>query len=596
MQFTVIGKIAHPGIAWSVLGDSDYLNRAADNGRLRSLEMVGDRPGYPRAVGVFDAPLGLPMPFEEFDASWVFQRRFTQRRRFFKTVIKTTTLDVRLTPEGDGVVPQVTLEFEPSSVLTAPIVRARLGQFHKAWREIVDRLPPPSHSGPVALERRTLGGEVVTALKRWRAAGGRPEIVDALSRHLETARPMELTQMRPFRLADVLGFRRREVLEAMLLGVNSGCFELYWSVRCPSCQGQVSATTSLTDVTQHASCASCRFDFDTDIGELVEAIFAPHDSLGLRPEETFCTLYPSGATGMRAAFVLPPGVHHEEAVPMAPGAWSLSAGLGREPTALTVAEEAGGAGARALQWSHSGGASDATLAAGEVAFSLRNDTSDWTRVVLTPSRLADDRVTGGTLTTFPAFRRLMGHQVLAKGVSVSIRSVAVLFTDLTGSVAFYDAVGDADAFAFVRDHFAVLREQVHAHDGAVVKTIGDAIMASFSSAADAMAAAIATGRAYLAWVADRDLPVTPQLRIALHAGPALAVQTEQAGIDYFGTTVNLAARAEGMAGGREIVWTKAVHDSPGVASVLDVAGLAWEAFETPVKGLDVPLQLMRARI
>ena len=599
MKFTLTGDVVQPGAAWSVLGDSDFLNRAADNGRLRTLEMVNDRAGYPRAVGVFDAPLGLPMAFEEFDASWVFQRRFTQRRRFSRTVVKATTLDVRLTPEGEGVIPQVTLDFEPSNFLLRPVVKVRIGQFERAWRRIIDALPKPGEPALVDVEKRVLGGEVRTALGRWRSAGASGLVVDALADHLETARPTELKQIRAFRVADSLGLQRREVLEALLLGVNTGAFELYWSVRCPACQGQVGASQSLTNIDAHAACASCRFDFEVDVGEMVEVVFAPHESLGLRPDEQFCTLFPSGSTGMRAAFVLEPGAEHTEAVPLAPGEWRLSSGLGREPTTFTVADTADqidrSAGS-ALSWSHTAGTSSENLVAGDVPFKLVNDTDAWTRVVVTPSRLADDRVTGSVMTSFPAFRRLMGNQVLAPGVSVSVRSVAVLFTDLTGSVAFYDAVGDAEAYAYIRDHFDVLREHIHANDGAIVKTIGDAVMASFSTPAAAMAAAIELGHAYIEWSGQRALPVIPQLRVALHSGPALAVQSDQAGIDYFGTTVNLAARAEGMAGGREIVWTRMLHEAPGVASVVEAAGLEVETFDTPVKGLDEPLHMLRAKL
>ena len=72
--------------------------------------------------------------------------------------------------------------------------------------------------------------------------------------------------------------------------------------------------------------------------------------------------------------------------------------------------------------------------------------------------------------------------------------VAILFSDLTGSTALYTALGDAAAFRLVDDHFDVLRASIAAHDGTIVKTMGDAVMAAFRdpvacarAAADALA-------------------------------------------------------------------------------------------------------------
>jgi class 3 adenylate cyclase len=66
-----------------------------------------------------------------------------------------------------------------------------------------------------------------------------------------------------------------------------------------------------------------------------------------------------------------------------------------------------------------------------------------------------------------------------------------MLTDIRGSSALYNRVGDARAYSWVREHYAVLTRAVREHDGAVVKTIGDAVMAALSSPADGLAAALA---------------------------------------------------------------------------------------------------------
>lgn len=100
-----------------------------------------------------------------------------------------------------------------------------------------------------------------------------------------------------------------------------------------------------------------------------------------------------------------------------------------------------------------------------------------------------ENASAALVTSLQEFRDLFSTEVLAPGLSLGIRNLAILFTDLKGSTAMYERIGDAPAFARVRDHFAVLTEAISAHEGALVKTIGDAVMAVFCSPAQAVAAA-----------------------------------------------------------------------------------------------------------
>ncbi|MGO8264200.1 adenylate/guanylate cyclase domain-containing protein, partial [Rhizobium ruizarguesonis] len=84
-----------------------------------------------------------------------------------------------------------------------------------------------------------------------------------------------------------------------------------------------------------------------------------------------------------------------------------------------------------------------------------------------------------------------------------ITSLTFIFTDLRGSTALYERVGDLAAFDLVRAHLRVLHEIVATEAGAVVKTIGDAVMATFPSTDRAVAAALRMREAMLALNAER---------------------------------------------------------------------------------------------
>ena len=106
------------------------------------------------------------------------------------------------------------------------------------------------------------------------------------------------------------------------------------------------------------------------------------------------------------------------------------------------------------------------------------------------------------MATLQAFRDLFSTEVLRPGDEVAIGRVTLLFSDLKGSTALYEAVGDAAAYHLVRAHFAYLAAIVREHDGAIVKTIGDAVMAAFHEPLQALRAAIAMQERVASFNAD----------------------------------------------------------------------------------------------
>ncbi len=88
-------------------------------------------------------------------------------------------------------------------------------------------------------------------------------------------------------------------------------------------------------------------------------------------------------------------------------------------------------------------------------------------------------LTARTLLNSQTFRDLFRVQTLDVNMRLRLRSLTLVFTDLKGSTELYDRTGDIRAYTLVREHFKVLAEAVKRHNGAMIKTMGDAIMASF---------------------------------------------------------------------------------------------------------------------
>ncbi len=165
----------------------------------------------------------------------------------------------------------------------------------------------------------------------------------------------------------------------------------------------------------------------------------------------------------------------------------------------------------------------------------------------------------------------------AAAATTMLRDLTVMFTDLGGSTSLYGRLGDRAAFALVRRHFAVLRVGVLGAGGTVVKMIGDAVMAVFPEPAAAV-------RTALAALGGADPPL--RLKVGIHRGPAIAAALDE-GRDYFGQTVNIAARLRGLAGpGGGLCLTREVWLAPGVREVL--AGLPVAAEASRLAGVDRP--------
>jgi class 3 adenylate cyclase len=201
-------------------------------------------------------------------------------------------------------------------------------------------------------------------------------------------------------------------------------------------------------------------------------------------------------------------------------------------------------------------------------------------------------LTGKRLLTNQTFRDLYRTDALESDQRLKITNLTFLFTDLKGSTALYDRVGDMKAYDLVRTHFDLLNRIVAAEEGAVVKTIGDAVMATFETSDRAVSAALKM-RDAIGHVGEEDGKEQGDdllLKIGIHEGPCLAVMLNDRQ-DYFGQTVNIAARVQGLADSRAILASGAVLARPETAKLLETAGVTAVAHRQSLRGVTGELTL-----
>ena len=203
--------------------------------------------------------------------------------------------------------------------------------------------------------------------------------------------------------------------------------------------------------------------------------------------------------------------------------------------------------------------------------------------------------TGQELLTVQAFRDWAQNEPLPPHESLEVRHIALWFSDLRGSTALYARRGDPHAFRLVRQHFDYLFEAIDEASGAVVKTLGDSVMATFATGREAMQGALIGHRAMAAFNQRFSLEGDDRLalKVGVHAGPSIAVTLNER-LDYFGQTVNLAARIAGLSQAGDVTFSQAVCDDPGVQDLLSAYPV--ERFEAPVRGLEEPVVVHRLTV
>ncbi len=200
----------------------------------------------------------------------------------------------------------------------------------------------------------------------------------------------------------------------------------------------------------------------------------------------------------------------------------------------------------------------------------------------------ESTIHGVEIINHPVFREIFGDDTLPLDQSLEIKSATILFTDITGSTAMYERLGDPRAYRLVRDHFDVVFRAISDQRGLPIKTIGDAVMGVFTTEAAAVEAAFQMTAALAKSNSTRGDGIDIILKIGLHRGPVIVVTLNNR-MDYFGHTVNIAARVQSVARPQEVCLTSEVFDAPGVKPIVRSRVSRVKRGPVALKGIEKPV-------
>ncbi|MER2566480.1 MAG: DUF5939 domain-containing protein [Myxococcaceae bacterium] len=575
---------------WKGLSDTEWLNRAMGNERLA---VAGATDTQSAARYLVKTRLGgFEVTWAEKPYEFDFMKSLKVRRDMQSGPVE--RLDIAYATEAKGVNSRVsvTLTLWPRSLFLAPVVRFSASM---TLKKVVDAIVlldqslvrngrppalPPVHAvqqerleRAAALLRETGGGELGRQLVDLVAGGSDDRVM----------------RIRPYELAAEWKAPRRDVLTACLLAVRAGLLQLRWDIVCPSCRTGASSIDSLQELTTHGFCQLCEIGFGLDFDDAVEATFRPVEGVRVVEVGPFCVGSPARTPHVVSQAIVSQSGTAILRVPDEEGLFRLFMRGGK--AALVAAKE--GAPSQFEVPEEGAVWPERFQVSPRAEISVRSVGESERHVKLEKAAWASLAATARDVMMLPIFRRDFSSQVLRPGLSLSVQRFALVFSDLTGSTDMYTRAGDAEAFRFVQAHFEVLTKALEQHGGSVVKTMGDAVMAVFPDELAAVAGARQMLVDFEAFRLGDPQGARTSLKLGVFGGSGF-IATANKVLDYFGQTVNVAARLQNEARPGEIVVPANVAEQ-AIAQGLIEAHAVSERYAARLKGVEAPLEVARVR-
>ncbi len=574
---------------WPILADTERFNEAAQLPRYNVEE-------HPKPDGSIDfvaeAKVGpYTLVWDEEPTNWVANRWFRHRRNFRNGPFTFLCATLKMFPEKGGCRGEYTIDVEAAN----PVGRLMLAtSFFPSTEKKFACLADNANdfcAGEAETEFDTPAPELPAgAAEKLHDAVARIEatpyghgLAERLASYLATRQEVDVRKIRPLHLARIWNVPERHAIELCMQAARENILAMRWDLLCPRCQVAKTSSFALDELPSGAHCPTCNIDYERDYANNIELAFFPNSLVRPVDDREFCLFGPWSTPHVDIQITV--GAASMETVEA-----RLDHGVYRLRTLEAGDEEI-------VDW-NSGAFPDVvakgkTIAAAPASrqgtLVLKNETKRPLTFIIEEMTWRRDALNAHRATTFQAFRDLYDTEILRPGDNLEVDNITIMFTDLEGSTALYETVGDFQAYSLVRDFFAVLGAAIRDNNGAMVKTIGDAVHGAFANPRDALLAAIQIQTDIDGFNAESGR--TPiGVKIGLHVGRCIAVTLNNR-LDYYGTAVNKTARLADRSGGGDIVLSEEFVTEPAVSPELKKFRLKKDS--AALKGFDEPMPYLR---
>ncbi len=402
------------------------------------------------------------------------------------------------------------------------------------------------------------------------------EIFDTLTSFIIKGSNNDLYRMRPKVMARRYNVDEQELINVMLHATRAGLLNMTWDIICPHCQGVRERANHLWDVRKTGSCEVCKIDFETTGLNAIEISFYPNPDIRKVEKVLYCSAEPAKKDHIKFQRELNSQEQTSYIVPYMKGRYRMRILGEKTYNTLDVQPDSE---KRTIVW-------DDQLTGQEISCGhesviiMENRNPQPITFIIDENKADADALRPRDIFNIQEFRDIFSDESLAVDLSLEVGIQNIVFVDVVRSTELYQLEGNTRAFSLMRHYFQKSHDIARQYNGAIVKTMGDAVILTFSRPIDAL-------RSSLRFVTyfDGKKDETPlKVRITINRGSCLAVNLNSS-IDYFGQPVNIVAKLQSHAGGGEIAFTEEFIKVESVQEYLKNKGFNFEKnYEAQIKG------------
>ncbi len=562
-----------PDQLWPHVTNTERLNRAAG---LPAVEyrIVKDPVRGIRRFGSFRLG-GIKIEWEEHPFEWIEGSKMGVVREFSSGPFKwfMNTVELKPNPEGGSrLIHKV--QIEPRNTLGRVVSTIEAGwKGGKALDRIYKRI---DESVQATLQSSQVfdAFEKPISVSRWKRSriesrademirmGADPEATEKLAEYVISAATQELNKIRPTALAGRLGIRSTVMLDTCLIAAKANLLVLQWDILCPTCRVATKSETILSRIKQHTDCESCDTQFQSNIGNAIELVFRVHSELRDLENGRFCIGGPWHAPHVVTQIRIAPKEHMSVPIRLSQGDYYLRCIGSAAPTLFSVRT---GASEHRIEYrvpESDGPRVSEIVNEGFVTLVLSNESDVARTVRLERTIERDNSVTATEISAHPRFRELFPDQSFDPNSPITSEELSLLVSQVNNMDQLYQSLGDYEAYDLIQQLLKELEREIIQARGALVKTVGELVLASFQDCESACQAAISIQRLIKSKYSSQQI----KNGICVHRGQTL-IAHQNGRLDYFGATIrklsNLVTQADDAA-----LFTDSVYSDPVVCQAL----------------------------
>lgn len=563
---------ATPEHLWPFVSDTNQIFRLLGAPSIKRTQLARSAPkGF---IEVTNSHLSSYSLWEQEPYFWEKPYRFGTARNYKVGVFKYLRYQVDLLPNSKGtlltariwIVPSKTSLFFFGRIYLERVIKRRflklMLDYDKCAKQQLFRY---EQNLPKTLVR---GAEnrIRLITKKLIEETRRKRIINHLVQYIRKADDENLMRIHPFYLAEYWGEKKYSVLNVFLHAAKLDLLDFHWDICCPNCKAPRSSFRKMKDCRISHYCSECDIDFEMNFNTNTHLVFTPHPLIRKISDRQYSFGDPNSTSHKVSQHYLALGEERYLDVKLDEGTYLFKTKNHKGALVFHVRED--GLDTINLHLTDQHFEGQEVQISTHPNITIVNNSSKKQVCFIEKKDWKEEATYASEVSSAHDFRTLFPREHLKEGSNVRASGVTMLFTDLMNSTELYRTEGDEFAIGRVMSHFKIVQQIIAEERGGIVKTIGDSVMAVFREPVSALKA---VERIQQIFTGSTGLGDSFKIKAGIHYGDCTAVNLNDR-TDFFGTTVNIAARLVDVAKEKEILISEAVYNHPDVNLYLKKKG------------------------